>query len=143
VAGCLFAAYTASVGGHVADVGLRAFPAVLVGGLDSMAGSILGGVVVGVVEQVGAGEFGTEWRNVISFGILFVVIIVRQGAHELACSDVEAELTGVGPLLQRRAASVLRDGAAPSRAPGRPPGPLPEGRVTRDRRGAGTRARAA
>jgi ribonuclease P protein component len=63
-----------------------------------------------------------------------VVIIVRQGAHELACADVEAELTGVGPLLQRRAASVLRDGAAPSRAPGRPPGPQPEGRDPGDRR---------
>jgi ribonuclease P protein component len=41
-----------------------------------------------------------------------VVIIVRPGAHELAFADVEAELTAVGPLLRRRAASLLREGAS-------------------------------
>jgi branched-chain amino acid transport system permease protein len=77
IGGSLFAAFTASVGTHVADVGLRAFPAVLVGGLDSLAGAVLGGFVVGVIEQVGAGELGAEWRDFISFSVLFLVIIFR------------------------------------------------------------------
>lgn len=49
-----------------------------------------------------------------------VVIIVRSGAHELAFSEVEAEIVAVGPLLRRRAASLLREGASPPIAPAEP-----------------------
>jgi ribonuclease P protein component len=62
-----------------------------------------------------------------------VVIIVRPGTHELAAADVEAELTAIGPLLQRRAASVLREGPAPSAGPGRARVPRPGGGDPRER----------
>lgn len=77
VAGSLFSAYTASVDGGITNIGLRALPAVLVGGIDSPVGAVLGGLIVGVVELLGAGHFGTEWRDTTSFGLLFLVIIFR------------------------------------------------------------------
>lgn len=40
---------------HLALVGLKVFPVVILGGLDSMAGAVVGGLIVGVVENVAAG----------------------------------------------------------------------------------------
>jgi branched-chain amino acid transport system permease protein len=40
---------------HLALVGLKVFPVVILGGLDSVPGAIVGGLVVGVVESVAAG----------------------------------------------------------------------------------------
>ncbi|MCK6590081.1 MAG: ribonuclease P protein component [Polyangiaceae bacterium] len=67
---------------------------------------------------------------------LDVVIIVRPGAHELAFADVEAEITAVGPLLQKRASSLFREGAGiPPPRPGRAPRPARTTRATRPEKG--------
>ncbi|MGE0151136.1 MAG: branched-chain amino acid ABC transporter permease [Reyranellaceae bacterium] len=40
---------------HLAVIGLKVFPVVILGGLDSIAGAIVGGLIIGVVESVAAG----------------------------------------------------------------------------------------
>jgi branched-chain amino acid transport system permease protein len=77
VGGVLYAHFTPSVGLGVAVIGLRAFPAAILGGIDSIGGAIAGGMIVGVVESVGAGYLGAEYRDVIAFGIMFAVLLWR------------------------------------------------------------------
>ncbi len=77
IGGLLFAHKAASVDLGMAAVGLRAFPAAILGGIDSVQGAILGGLIVGVVEAVGAGYLGAQWRDVIAFGIMFLVLLWR------------------------------------------------------------------
>jgi branched-chain amino acid transport system permease protein len=77
VGGVLYGHFTAVIDLNLSAIGLRAFPAAMIGGLDSVEGAILGGLVVGVVEQLGAGYFGGELRDVIAFGLMFLVLMVR------------------------------------------------------------------
>ena len=76
-------------GGRGADptlglVALVAFPAIILGGLDSPGGAIVGGIVMGVVEQLTAGyqadlpEFlGTNFNAVSPYIVLVVILLVR------------------------------------------------------------------
>lgn len=77
IGGVLYAHKTASIDLNLAAVGLRAFPAAILGGIDSVQGAILGGLLVGIVESVGAGYLGPEYRDVIAFGIMFLVLMWR------------------------------------------------------------------
>jgi branched-chain amino acid transport system permease protein len=56
---------------------LKAFVVVILGGLGSFPGAIVGGFVLGVVEAVGIQITSSEWRDVISFSLLIVVIWFR------------------------------------------------------------------
>lgn len=77
IGGVLYGHYAASIDLNLAVVGLRAFPAAILGGLDSIQGAIVGGLIVGIVETLGAGYLGSEWRDVIAFGIMFAVLLWR------------------------------------------------------------------
>ena len=77
IGGVMYAHYTPSISLGVAVIGLRAFPAAILGGIDSVGGAILGGLLVGIVESVGAGYLGAEYRDVIAFGIMFAVLLWR------------------------------------------------------------------
>ena len=57
--------------------GIKAFTAAVLGGIGSIQGALVGGFALGVVENVGAGCFGTEWRDVIAFLILVGVLMFR------------------------------------------------------------------
>lgn len=77
VGGVLYAHYTPSIDLELSVIGLRAFPAAILGGIDSVGGAILGGLLVGLVETVGAGYLGAQWRDPIAFGIMFAVLLWR------------------------------------------------------------------
>ncbi|GIU93338.1 MAG: branched-chain amino acid ABC transporter permease [Acidimicrobiia bacterium] len=77
VAGVLYANYAPVIDLNLSAIGLRAFPAAMIGGLDSVGGAILGGLIVGVLEQLAAGYIGAEYRDVVAFGLMFVVLMVR------------------------------------------------------------------
>jgi branched-chain amino acid transport system permease protein len=77
IGGVLYAHFTASIDLNLSVIGLRAFPAAILGGLDSIGGAILGGMVVALVENIGGGYIGGEWRDVIAFGIMFLVLLWR------------------------------------------------------------------
>ena len=61
------------------DIGLTAFVAATLGGLGSLVGAVVGGFVLGILEAFGIQVFGDTAREIITFVILIVVLIVRPG----------------------------------------------------------------
>jgi branched-chain amino acid transport system permease protein len=57
--------------------GLKAFTAAVVGGIGSIAGAVLGGFVIGVAESMITGYISSTYTNLLVFGILIVVMLVR------------------------------------------------------------------
>lgn len=63
-------------------IGLRVFPAVILGGLDSIAGAVIGGIVVGLLEQFANGYLdshvpGGGTGEVIPFIVLLLILLIR------------------------------------------------------------------
>jgi branched-chain amino acid transport system permease protein len=57
--------------------GLKGFTAAVVGGIGSIPGAMLGGVLVGLAEAFAAGYLGGRWSDLVVFGILIGVLLVR------------------------------------------------------------------
>ena len=55
--------------------GLKAFTAAVLGGIGSLPGAMLGGMLLGLVESFWAGYFSVEYKDVAAFGILVLVLI--------------------------------------------------------------------
>ena len=51
--------------------------AIQVGGIGSLRGAVLGGYLLGLVENVGMIRIPTEWQSSIAFVVLFLVLIFR------------------------------------------------------------------
>jgi branched-chain amino acid transport system permease protein len=58
-------------------IGIRAFTAAVLGGIGNLRGALLGGLLLGVVENYGAAVFGNEWMDVVAFMMLVVVLLFR------------------------------------------------------------------
>jgi branched-chain amino acid transport system permease protein len=82
------AAVLASVGGmlladisylhtNMGFIGLRAFPAILLGGLDSIPGALLGGLVIGLAETLTGTYIGGDLKEIIAYVILMGVLLIR------------------------------------------------------------------
>jgi branched-chain amino acid transport system permease protein len=87
-----FAAITAAVGGviignisgislHLGNIGLKVLSVIILGGLDSIVGAILGGFVIGLLENF-AGVYldpllGGGTKEVVPFVILVIIIMIR------------------------------------------------------------------
>ena len=54
-----------------------AFTVIIIGGLGSIPGCILGGLVVGMIQTVGGVYLGFEIINGVLFGILIIVMIIK------------------------------------------------------------------
>ncbi|MEZ5741144.1 MAG: branched-chain amino acid ABC transporter permease [Burkholderiaceae bacterium] len=54
-----------------------AFVAVVVGGVGSLRGAAIGGLVLGLVESTGMLRLPTEWQSTVAFVVLFLVLLVR------------------------------------------------------------------
>jgi len=57
--------------------GLSALVVVIVGGLDSVVGALIGGVLVGLIEAWTGTYLGGEFKTLITFGLLIAVLMVR------------------------------------------------------------------
>ena len=57
--------------------GLKAFTAAVIGGIGSIEGAMLGGVLVGLVENFAGGYAGGQWRDIVVFGMLILFLLVR------------------------------------------------------------------
>jgi branched-chain amino acid transport system permease protein len=76
LAGVLFAALF-KLGPTIWFEGLRSFPAVILGGLDSVLGAALGGLVVGVIENMAQGYMGQGLREIAGFVVIVVILMIR------------------------------------------------------------------
>src|SRR3954451_19000613 len=61
----------------MAVIGLKAFPAALVGGLDSLAGALLGALVIGAAEVLSIQYIHPLLSDVVPFLVLIVMLVVR------------------------------------------------------------------
>jgi branched-chain amino acid transport system permease protein len=60
-------------------LGFKALTAAVVGGLGSIPGAFLGGIAVAAVETVAGAAIGGAWRDVIVFGLLAGMLVLRPG----------------------------------------------------------------
>jgi branched-chain amino acid transport system permease protein len=58
-------------------LGLKAFVAAVVGGIGNVRGAVLGGVMIGALEQFGAAYVNPTLRDVYVFTLLIVVLLVK------------------------------------------------------------------
>ena len=58
-------------------LGVKAFTAAVLGGIGNLRGALLGGLVLGVAENYGSAIFGTEWKDVVAFVLLVVILLFR------------------------------------------------------------------
>jgi len=62
---------------ELSAIGLKVFPVVILGGLDSIGGAILGGVIIGLLETFTGGYISTSLREVIPYIVLVFILMVR------------------------------------------------------------------
>lgn len=78
LAGVLEGMYLGSVDPSMGEIfGLKAFVAVVVGGLGSVIGTILGAYLIGLVEALTAAYVSAGFRDVITFALLVLMLMVR------------------------------------------------------------------
>lgn len=76
-AGFLYGNYTPTISTEISALGLLAFPAAVIGGIRSLPGAIVGGLVVGVIQVVGTGYLGESWGDVLPYLGLGLILILR------------------------------------------------------------------
>jgi branched-chain amino acid transport system permease protein len=60
-------------------VGLKALAAAVLGGIGSIGGALVGGIIVGMAETLWSGYFPSTWRDVAILGGLVILLAVRPG----------------------------------------------------------------
>jgi len=58
-------------------LGVKAFTAAVLGGIGNLRGALLGGLVLGVAENYGSALFGNEWKDVVAFTLLVLILLFR------------------------------------------------------------------
>jgi branched-chain amino acid transport system permease protein len=56
---------------------IKSFAIIILGGLGSIPGAIIGGLLYGIAEQVTVVTLGSIWRNAVAFSILIIVLVLR------------------------------------------------------------------
>lgn len=79
--GGIFLASISSLQTTMSFIGLKVFPAVVLGGIDSVAGAILGGLIVGLTENLAGGYlstfFGSGVKELSAFFILLLILMIK------------------------------------------------------------------
>ena len=57
--------------------GLKAFTAAILGGIGNIPGAMLGGIILGVIEALGAAYISFAWKDAIAFLVLILILIIR------------------------------------------------------------------
>ncbi len=77
-AGLLYGLYIAQAQFNMGFIpGIKAFTAAVLGGIGNIRGAMLGGLVLGVAENVGVACIGIRWQQVIAFIVLVGVLMFR------------------------------------------------------------------
>ncbi|MFQ5521779.1 MAG: branched-chain amino acid ABC transporter permease, partial [Candidatus Methylomirabilia bacterium] len=76
-AGVLVAPLTGALATAGGSLGLKAFAVAIVGGLDSITGTLIAGLLLGVAEQYVALYISPGLRDVAIFGIVIAILLMR------------------------------------------------------------------
>ena len=78
IAGVLLCSYTTALMPTTGSMpGIKAFTAAVFGGIGSIPGAFLGGILLGVIEALAKAYISTQLSNAILFAVLIVVLLVR------------------------------------------------------------------
>lgn len=78
VAGSLYALRFGNVVWNMGFIpGIKAFTAAVLGGIGNIRGAMLGGLLLGLIENLSTVCIGAEWKNVVAFTLLPLVLIFR------------------------------------------------------------------
>jgi branched-chain amino acid transport system permease protein len=80
VAGLMVAMYYGLVNcfiGYIA--GIKAFTAAVLGGIGSIRGAMFGGILLGLVESLGASYISSEYKDAYAFVVLIIILLVKPG----------------------------------------------------------------
>lgn len=58
-------------------IGLKAFTAAVLGGIGSIPGAMLGGLLLGMMETAGTFLFGGSWKDVVAFSLLILILVLK------------------------------------------------------------------
>ncbi|TCB98011.1 branched-chain amino acid ABC transporter permease [Micromonospora zingiberis] len=58
-------------------LGLKAFTAAVLGGIGNLRGALLGGLLLGLVENYASALFGANWKDLVAFVVLVVLLMFR------------------------------------------------------------------
>src|SRR5947209_6145550 len=57
--------------------GLIAFTAAVMGGIGNVYGAVLGGLIIGCIQQISDNRLGGQWTNILVFGYLVAIMVLR------------------------------------------------------------------
>jgi len=57
--------------------GLKAFTAAILGGIGNIPGAMVGGLLLGLIEAMGAAYISIAWKDAITFGVLIAILMFR------------------------------------------------------------------
>lgn len=77
VAGILIAPTTFLSPSMMAEVQIKAFTAAVLGGFSSLPGAVVGGLLLGVLENLVAGYISTQLKSTFAFALIVVVLLIR------------------------------------------------------------------
>jgi branched-chain amino acid transport system permease protein len=75
--GGLFLGQVQIVSTELEHIGLLALPAVVIGGMQSIPGAIIGGLLVGLIEQLAATYISPKSTDIVVYGLLLMILMVR------------------------------------------------------------------
>jgi branched-chain amino acid transport system permease protein len=78
IAGMMVLLYYGQIDFYIGFVaGIKAFTAAVLGGIGSLPGAMLGGLLIGMIEVMWSGYFSVDYKDVAAFAILVMVLIFR------------------------------------------------------------------
>ena len=69
-------------------IGIKAFTAAVIGGIGSVPGAMLGGILLGLLEAIGTQFLGSSWKDVFAFALLIIILIFKPNGL-LGKSEIE------------------------------------------------------
>ncbi len=78
IAGVLLSQFYGVINPYIGFMaGMKAFTAAVLGGIGSIPGAMVGGLILGLSESFTSAYFSTEYKDVVSFAILILVLLVK------------------------------------------------------------------
>jgi branched-chain amino acid transport system permease protein len=62
---------------EISAIGLKVFPVVILGGLDSIGGAIIGGIVIGLLETFTGGYISPSLKDVVPYVVLVLILLIK------------------------------------------------------------------
>ena len=59
------------------EAGLIAFTAAVMGGIGNVRGAVLGGLIIGIIQQLVRLRLGPQWTPAVVFGYLILIMVLR------------------------------------------------------------------